>query len=128
VPNFDLFLRLMGEEKYKGLLFGEISAVLQYNRFGVSLETLLRRSDLHDRLVNGSDYPLPAINALIRTSSLVSAGFLSKEERKALNELYEWNPLIFDFVLKRTVHLPGRDRRFPASIFMRNAGLNLRTP
>ncbi|HVR86047.1 MAG TPA: amidohydrolase family protein [Planctomycetota bacterium] len=123
VPNFDLFLRLMGEEKYRGLVFGEISAVLQFNRFGVSLETLLRRSDLHDRLVNGSDYPLPAINALVRTGSLVSAGFLSPEERKALNEIYEWNPLVFDFVLKRTVHLPGSGRRFPASIFMQNPAL-----
>jgi len=126
VPNFDLFLRLMGEQQYRGLVFGEISAVLQYNRFGVSLETLLRRSDLHGRLVNGSDYPLPAINALIRTSSLVSAGFLSKEERKALNEIYDWNPLIFDFVLKRTVHLPDSDQRFPASIFMENQALKPR--
>ncbi len=126
MPNFDLFLRLMGEQKYRGLVFGEISAVLQYNRFGVSLETLLRRSDLHGRLVNGSDYPLPAINALIRTSSLVSAGFLSKDERKALNEIYEWNPLMFDFVLKRTVHLPGSDQRFPASIFMENPALKPR--
>jgi hypothetical protein len=123
IPNFDLFLRLMDEEKYRGLLFGEISAVLQYNRFGVSLETLLLRKDLHGRLVNGSDYPLPAINALIRTGSLVSAGFLSREERKALNEIYGWNPLVFDFVLKRTVHLPGGDQRFPASIFMQNPAL-----
>jgi len=123
VPNFELFLRLMGEERYRGLVFGEISAVLQYNRFGVSLETLLRRKDLHGRLVNGSDYPLPAINALVRTGSLVSAGFLSKEERRSLNEIYAWNPLVFDFVLKRTVHPPGGDERFPASVFMRNPAL-----
>src|SRR5213078_1240558 len=53
--NFDLFLRLMGEDRYKELLFGDISAVLQYNRFRDTLETLLRRRDLHGRLVNGSD-------------------------------------------------------------------------
>jgi len=123
VRNFDLFLRLMSVEKYRGLLFGEISAVLQYNRFGESLETLLRRTDLHDRLVNGSDYPLPAINALTRTGSLVRAGFLSPEDRRALNEIYRRNPLLFDFVLKRTVHPPGGTQGFPASVFMQRPGL-----
>jgi predicted TIM-barrel fold metal-dependent hydrolase len=118
--NFDLFLRLMGEEPYMGLLYGDISAVMQYNRFGDTLETLLRRKDLHGRLVNGSDYPLPAINVLIRTSSLETAGFISKEERRSLNEIYEWNPLAFDFVLKRTVRAPGGGERFAASIFVEN--------
>ncbi len=118
VPNFKLFLRMMDEEKYRGLLFGEISAVLQTNRFKESLETLLGRTDLHDRLVNGSDYPLPAINALTSTGRLVSAGFLSRGERKALNEIYAWNPLVFDFVIKRTVHHPRTGRCFPPSLFM----------
>jgi hypothetical protein len=126
VRNFELFLRLLREEKYRGLLFGDISAVTQANRFGESLEVLLRCSDLHDRLVNGSDYPLPAINVLFRTGSLASAGFLSKEERRALNEIYAWNPLLFDFVLKRTVHAPGGGERFPASMFMEQAALGRR--
>ena len=64
---FDLFLRMMDEAKYVGLLFGEISAMLQFNRMPVPFATLLKRQDLHSRLVNGSDYPLPAINALIWT-------------------------------------------------------------
>ena len=33
VSCFDLFLRMMDEPKYRGLLFGEISAMLQFNRF-----------------------------------------------------------------------------------------------
>jgi predicted TIM-barrel fold metal-dependent hydrolase len=126
LPNFQLFLRLMDEEKYRGLVFGEISAVTQANRYGESLAVLLRRRDLQPRLVNGSDYPLPAINLLFRTGSLESAGFLSKEERKSLNEIYELNPLLFDFVLKRTVHAPGGGERFPASMFMENPGLGRR--
>ena len=124
--NFDLFLRLMSEERYRGLLFGDISAVTQYNRFGESLETLLRRTDLHDRLVHGSDYPLPAINALTRTRSLVDSGFLSAEERRALNEIFDVNPLLFDFVLKRTLHAPGSGERFPPSLFLANPGLENR--
>ena len=113
---FDLFLRLMDEPKYVGLLFGEISAITQYNRMPTPLATLLRRQDLHPRLVNGSDYPLPAINALIRTRSLASNDFITTAERQSLNEIYDHNPLLFDFVLKppedaaktRRVNLHGK--------------------
>ena len=56
------------DKKYEGLVFGEISAMTQFNRCGTPLTTILEREDLHDRLVNGSDYPLPAVNVLIRTA------------------------------------------------------------
>jgi predicted TIM-barrel fold metal-dependent hydrolase len=123
VNCFDLFLRLMDEPKYVGLLFGEISAMLQFNRMPVPVATLLKRQDLHARLVNGSDYPLPAINALIRTRSLASAGFITSEERSALNEIYDYNPLLFDFVLKRTIRHPETKQKFAPSVFMENPGL-----
>ncbi len=120
---FDLFLRLMDETKYAGLLFGEISAMLQFNRMPVPFATLLKRQDLHARLVNGSDYPLPAINALIRTRSLASDGFITSEERTALNEIYNYNPLLFDFVLKRTMRHPETKQKLATSVFMENPGL-----
>jgi predicted TIM-barrel fold metal-dependent hydrolase len=114
---FDLFLRLMEEERYDGLLFGELSAVTQVNRMGV-LRTLLERTDLHTRLVNGSDYPLPAVNAVIWTGKLAREGFLTTAERAGLNELYDYNPLLFDLVLKRTLRHPETGARFPASVFL----------
>ena len=120
---FELFLRMMDEPKYKGLLFGEISAMLQFNRMPVPLATLLKRQDLHSRLVNGSDYPLPAINSLIWTRALVRDGFITAAERQALNEIYDYNPLLFDFVLKRTVRHPETKQRLAASVFMTNPGL-----
>lgn len=120
---FDLFLRLMDEAKYRGLLFGEVSAMLQFNRMPGPFSTLLKRQDLHSRLVNGSDYPLPAINALIRTRSLASAGFITHDERSALNEIYDYNPLLFDFVLKRTMRHPETKQKLAASVFMENPGL-----
>jgi predicted TIM-barrel fold metal-dependent hydrolase len=124
VPCFELFLRLMDEERYRGLLFGEISAVTQVNRYRECLETLLRRTDLHDRLVNGSDYPLPALNVAFQTSALVRAGFLTAAERENLNEVYDYNPLLFDLALKRTVRPAGdQGAGFPASIFLGAAGL-----
>ncbi|MDX6384332.1 MAG: hypothetical protein QOK48_1905 [Blastocatellia bacterium] len=121
--NFDLFLRLMNEKRYEGLLFADISAMTQYNRAGHPLKTILQREDLRERLVNGSDYPLPAINVLIRTGTLRKQGYITADERVRLNEIYDYNPLLFDFVLKRTLKLPGTGRRLPASLFMANPAL-----
>jgi predicted TIM-barrel fold metal-dependent hydrolase len=118
VANFDLFLRVMGEKRYEGLAFGEISAVTTINRSKHVLATLLARTDLSARLVNGSDYPLPAIDALYSTRKLQWDGFLTSEERARLNEIYDYNPLLFDLVLKRTIHEPGSGARFPASVFL----------
>jgi mannonate dehydratase len=120
---FDLFLRLMDEPKYGGLLYGEISAMLQFNRMPVPFTTILKRKDLHPRLVNGSDYPLPAINALIWTRSLARSGFITAEERQALNEMYDYNPLLFDFLLKRTMRHPETKQKLAGSVFMANPGL-----
>lgn len=123
VHNFELFLRLMGEKRYEGLVFGEISAMTQFNRAGKPLQTILAREDLHERLVNGSDYPLPAVNVLIRTRPLVKRGFITRSEGESLKEIYDYNPLLFDFVLKRTLKLPGTSKSLPPSVFMTNAAL-----
>ena len=123
VPNFDLFLRLMDEKRYEGLLFADISAMTQYNRTGRPLTTILQREDLHERLVNGSDYPLPAINVLIRTGALRKQGYITFDERSWLNEIYDYNPLLFDLVLKRAIKIPGTEQRLPAGIFMANPRL-----
>ncbi len=120
---FDLALRLMGELKYEKLLFTEISAMLQFNRMPGPFATLLKRQDLHHRIVNGSDYPLPAINALIHTKSMARAGFITAEERAQLNEIYDYNPLLFDFVLKRTARHPETKQKLAPSVFMANPGL-----
>lgn len=122
VDNFDLFLRLMDERRYEGLVFGELSAMTQFNRSG-KLRTMLAREDLHERIVNGSDYPLPAVNLLIRTRPLVKQGYINADEAGSLKEIYDYNPLLFDFVLKRTLRLPGTFRRFPAPVFMTNSAL-----
>lgn len=125
VHNFDLFMRLMDDKRYEGLVFGEISAMTQFNRIGKPLSTILAGEDLHERIVNGSDYPLPAVNVLIRTRPLVKHGYIDAAEGESLREIYDYNPLLFDFVLKRTLRLPGTDRRLPASVFLTNASLGV---
>jgi predicted TIM-barrel fold metal-dependent hydrolase len=123
--NFDLFLRLMDEKRYEGLVFGEISAMTQFNRIGKPLQTILEREDLHERLVNGSDYPLPAVNILIRTRPLVKHGYLTSAEGECLREIYDYNPLLFDFVIKRILRRPGTSKTLPASVFMTNPALSV---
>src|SRR4029079_15515808 len=89
IDNFDLFMRLMDEPRYEGLVFGEISAMTQFNR-AEKLTTLLERDELHHRLVNGSDYPLPAVNIVIRTKILAKQGYITTSERNLLNEIYDY--------------------------------------
>jgi len=126
VPSWQLFLRMMDDPRWNGLLFGDISAATQANRIPEPLATVIRRGDLHARLVNGSDYPLPAVNVVIRTSKFVSLGWITEDERTALNELYDVDPLVFDYVLKRTLRIrdaDGTEHRFAASVFEEHPAL-----
>jgi len=117
VDNFDLFLRLMNDVKYTKNLMGEISAMPQANRLPRPLATILRTTRLHSRLVNGSDYPLPALNVVVRTGALESEGFINTDEKKLLDEIYDYNPLLFDFILKRVVKDPQTGAKFKSEVF-----------
>ncbi len=129
MSNFNLFLRLMEEKKYEGLLFADISALVQLNRMGTPLKTMLERTDLHHRLINGSDYPLPAVNAVVPTRLFSALGYISSSERKGLNEIYKKNPLLFDFVLKRCLKHPlDKKKQFPSGIFQDHPLLGLSRP
>lgn len=59
VENFALFTRLMDDPRYHGKLYGDISALTESSRVGPLVKYVIRRIDWHDRLLNGSDYPLP---------------------------------------------------------------------
>jgi mannonate dehydratase len=120
VDNFDLFVRLMKEPQWRGRLFGETSALTLVNRAGRPLETVLSDEDLQRRCVNGSDYPLPAINALMQTRAIVNLGLITEEERTLLNEIDRHDPLLFDFVMKRTLRLrrDGKEFRLADEVFM----------
>jgi len=117
VSSFELFLRLMGEERYVGQLWGDLSAVTLINRVGEPLRVLLERTDLHPRLINGSDYPIPAINAAIHLGPLVRGGLLDERRVETLQELYRFHPLAFDLALKRCLHAPGTEGGFAAGCF-----------
>lgn len=117
VKSFDLFMRMMDDRRYQDVLFGDLSAMTQFNRLPGPFSELIKRKDLHHRLLDGSDYPLPAINIVIQTRALVRHGLITREERAHLNEIYHYNPLLFDYAVKRTIHLPNTRERLPGNIF-----------
>lgn len=113
--SFRLFARLMDEASYEGRLFGDISAVPQVNRAPQALIPLLQREDWHGRLLHGSDYPLPGVVPLFSLPQLCRLGLLDAAMVPVLAQLRCHNPLLFDFVLKRSLRWRGRG--FAASVF-----------
>ena len=118
VPSFDLFLRLMDEPSWDRNLYGELSAVVLFNRVRGVVDTLLRRTDLHPRLVHGSDYPIPGIDPLINLVQLWGLGLIQWSDRAPLARLFRQNPLLGDFALKRVLTVDdGPPVGFPPSVF-----------
>ena len=115
---FDLFWRLFNDPKYKNNLYADISGITMYTRVGTPTTKLLEHPELHHRLVNGSDYPLPAINWLYRTKQLLDLGYINEKEKTILNEIYDYNPYLFDFVLKRIIKHPVTGQQFKPETFM----------
>jgi len=117
--SFELFVRLFTESQYERTLFADVSALTQVNRCGQPLREMLLASHLHARLVNGSDYPLPAIDPLVSTYVLEDHGYLDSDERSACNEVFDANPLLFDFVVKRSLRVrqDDADHGFAPSVF-----------
>ncbi|HET9404939.1 MAG TPA: amidohydrolase family protein, partial [Burkholderiales bacterium] len=103
VESFALFARLMDEPRHGKTLFGDLSAITQANRAGPALVRLIERDDWHARLLNGSDYPLPGIMPLYSMSQLVQLGVIEPGIVPVLAAIREHNPLLFDFVLKRSL-------------------------
>jgi len=64
---------------------------------------------------------------VISTKMLAYYGYINNEERLFLDEIYECNPLLFDYVCKRTLKAPQDSIRPGAklskSIFVLNENL-----
>jgi len=112
---FDLFVRMMNEANYNDLLCGDISALLQMNRLDEPVKQLLLKEEWHSRLINGSDYPLPGILPIIPLKMIKRMGLLSSEQSLVLREVRKYNPMWFDFLLKRMIRWQGKG--FSNSVF-----------
>jgi mannonate dehydratase len=116
---FDLFMRLFTDPQYEANLFADISGLTLMNRSSRVLRELLMATEVHHRLLNGSDYPIPALHILYSTLKLQWAGFLDERERTLANEIAPVNALLFDFVVKRSLRVEqgGKTYRFPHRVF-----------
>lgn len=114
VKSFDLFARLMDEARYEKLAYADISALTQFNR-AWALKAVLQRSDWHSRLLNGSDYPLPGVMPLFSATDMAGMDLLDQSVVPFLKEIKQYNPLLFDFALKRLLRFG--QQAFPASVF-----------
>jgi mannonate dehydratase len=108
VTAFSLFERLMREPRYEGLLYGDLSAVFQRNRTLEVQQALIVRSEWHPRLLHGSDYPLPGLGLVYSLDRYVDAGMIDARDAQFLDRLRPQHPLLFEFVLKRTLSVGGR--------------------
>lgn len=130
-PCQELLFDMMARDEWRGLLFADISALILFKRLHVLVEVLARPA-LFDRLVYGSDWPVPALGG--RTvgtkaqplalrhggaigAQLVLTGLITAAECDALHEVFQFNPLLFDLVLKLTVRHPSTGAMLPASVF-----------
>jgi mannonate dehydratase len=115
IDSFELFARLMDEPRYVGRLYGDISAMTQTARAVPALAHVIGREDWHARLLNGSDYPLPGVFPLYSVDYMVELGYIEKSAAPLLKGVREHNPLLFDFVLKRSLRAGGK--RLAARMF-----------
>ena len=113
--SFSLFGRMMDDPRWENLLFGDISALTQVHRAVPGLVRVLERSHWHPRLLNGSDYPLPGVMPIYSVERLAELGLVERAAAPVIRQIREHNPILFDFVLKRSLRLNGR--AFPASVF-----------
>lgn len=107
IKSIELFARLMDSPDYKHLVYGEISALTLINHVW-AIPYILSRDDWQSRLLNGSDYPLPGIFPLVNTEQLARNDLLDEAHVPFLQELKSYNPLMFDFALKRLIRYQGK--------------------
>jgi predicted TIM-barrel fold metal-dependent hydrolase len=115
VDSFSLFSRLFEDKKYEKHLYGDIAAMTQVARAVPALAKVIEREDWHPRLLNGSDYPLPGVMPIFSVDYLVSLKLAQESAAPVLKQIRAYNPLLFDFVLKR--HLRSNGKALPKNVF-----------
>ncbi|MEQ8799467.1 MAG: hypothetical protein RJQ08_00735 [Salinisphaeraceae bacterium] len=117
VSATELVLRMLREPELEDQLTAVIGGVATRPHSRQALSRLLQAPDLQGRLGYASVYPLPAVAAATNLGGLRDAGYLPDEATASLRELYDLNPLLFDFVLKRQLRLPHTDLGFAPGVF-----------
>lgn len=122
VDSFQQFQQMMDQPAYIGQLYGDISALTLTKNIAhmkLLIEQLSKgsKSSYHNRIIYGSDYPLPAIYALYPVDALIKHGYLDPNLRDLLKEIFKYNPMVFDYVVKRNIQHPVSKEYFPKRVF-----------
>lgn len=112
----DRLLRL-AREAIGQHLYISLSGVFTKEAAASVLMTLLQHPDLSGHLRYASGYPLSAVDARIDLGGLADQGFIRRQDVAPLREIYRVNPLLFTYVLARSVRLPDTRLRLPAAVF-----------
>ncbi len=122
--NFNLVLRLL--RKFPKQTYADISGFSLGPTRTHYLQQLLVAKDLHGQLLYGSDYPLPAIKALLKSTlwamyfhDLLGDWQEFQRYYQSILTLHDINPLAAAFVTMRVISYNGI--RFDAGVFFKNA-------
>jgi len=103
------FMKMVLDEKNEKdwCLFGDISALTLDKNFQ-HFKALMgsQKDQLQYRLLYGSDYPLAASRFLFPLRGLIEQNYLHPSLEVSLEELFSYNPLAFDIVVKRNLNHP----------------------
>jgi mannonate dehydratase len=127
--SVQFFRTLYQADRFPGTLRGEISAVPYDETVGLLWQVAARsRGEGPLRFVNGSDYPAvtpylfvkhKTLKKLVKPGKggpLSDGAYITEDQQAALDEIYRYNPLLFDFALKRTLVNNGVD--IPREVFI----------
>lgn len=114
-----LLLHLLGNPAFDDNLYVALAGVAGVGRAEGSLTAWLRHPQVGGQLVYASGYPRPAVATVVNLAGLADRGFLTAWQARALREIRSVNPLLFDFVLMRTLRLPYTELGFPPAMFTR---------
>jgi len=107
--------------EFRNRAFADISA-FTIDPFRVNyLRKLLLAEDVHSQLIFGTDYPLPTIPFLTKTTliSMKLRGLLPKRYTiKTYDRIFRRNPLLYNLFLLKTVRFRGK--KFPSEVFYWN--------
>lgn len=115
----DIALEMLKDNPDKPL-FGEVS-VVPYGKTYPLMNSIIKNAENGKmRFVNGSDYSAMAAWYVVGPSldDLETSGWITTKDKEGLIEIFKYNPLLFDFVLKRTMATPKDGIAIPLKLFL----------
>ncbi len=83
----------------------------------MAVSRAIKVSQSGQRFVYGSDYPIPAFNALVDINALVNDGYLGAAVGVHLKQVYRYNPLLFSLLLNMSLKDPGTGLAYKKNLF-----------